>query len=235
MNKLVSWFISKIKKREYNVDENITTSVMIMILYHKMIMLIRGLYHKMLFKKSKGLVFIGKRVSIKVHKGMCCGSGMTIEDDCFINALCKEGMIIGDNFSLGRNSIIECTGVIRELGEGIVIGNNVGIAASAFISVRGRVIIGDNTIFGPGVNLFAENHNFQDLQTPIYMQGATKQGIEIGDDCWIGANTIILDGVHIGRKVIVAAGSVVNKDVQDYSIIGGVPARVLKMRNKQKN
>lgn len=65
---------------------------------------------------------------------------------------------IGNNFSLGQNSIIECTGVIRELGESLVIGDNVGISANAFISVRGKVKIGDSTIFGPGVSLFSENH-----------------------------------------------------------------------------
>jgi len=231
MNKFVSWLISKIKKREYKVDENLTSNVLVMILFDKMLMVIRGLYHKLLFKDSKGLVFIGKRVRIKTHKKIACGSGMTIEDDCFINALCKEGMIIGDNFSLGRNSMIECTGVIRELGEGISIGNNVGIAASAFLSVRGRVTIGDNTIFGPGVKIFSENHNFEDLKIPIYLQGAKKLGIDIGEDCWIGANVTILDGVHIGRKVIVAASAVVNNDVPDYAIVGGIPAKVLKMRN----
>ncbi|MBU3179841.1 acyltransferase [Clostridium psychrophilum] len=232
MNRFVSWLISKIKKREYKIDENLTSSVLIMILFNKMIMVIRGSYHKLLFKNSKGLVFIGKRVRIKSHKNIICGSGMTIEDDCFINALCKKGMVIGNNFSLGRNSMIECTGVIRELGEGITIGNNVGIAASTFLSVRGRVTIGDNTIFGPGVKIFSENHNFKDLEIPIYLQGATKLGIDIGEDCWIGANVIILDGVHIGKKVIVAASAVVNKDIPDYAIVGGIPAKILKMRNQ---
>lgn len=230
MNRFVSGIISRIKKREYKVDESITLTVMLMIILDRMIMVVRGIYHKLLFGKSKGLVFVGKRVRIKIHKKMICGSGMTIEDDCFINALCKERMVIGDNFSLGRKSMIECTGVMSELGEGISIGHNVGIAAGAFISVRGRVTIGDNTIFGPGVKIFSENHNFQDLEIPIYLQGTTKQGVQIGEDCWIGSNAVILDGVHIGNKVIVAAGAVVSKDIPDYAIVGGIPAKLLKMR-----
>ena len=140
------------------------------------------------------------------------------------------GIKIGNNFSLGQNSIIECTGVIRELGESLVIGDNVGISANAFISVRGKVKIGDSTIFGPGVSLFSENHIFEDKSTPIYLQGATRKGIEIGKDCWIGANATILDGVKIGNGCIVAAGAVVNHDVPSYTIVGGVPAKTIKNR-----
>lgn len=233
MVKFVSWLISKIKHREYIVDEKITSSDLLMIIIDRFFMLIRGIKHKVLFKKTTGLVFIGKKVKIRSHSHMECGSGMTIEDGCFINALCKNGVKIGDNFSLGRNSIIECTGVIRELGDQLVIGDDVGIAANAFISVRGKVKIGSNTIFGPSVKLFSENHVFTDLNIPIYLQGATKQGISIGEDCWIGSNVTVLDGVHIGNKVVIAAGAVVNKDIPDYAIVGGVPARILKMRNKE--
>ena len=230
MIRFISWLISKIKHRDYKVDENITTGILIMIMFDRLFMALRGIYHKLLFKKARGILFIGKGVKIRAHKYLECESGMTIEDGCFINALCKSGVHIGKNFSLGRNGIIECTGVIRDLGEELVIGDDVGIAAKAFISVRGKVVIGSNTIFGPGVKIFSENHNFDNLNIPIFLQGATKKGIEIGEDCWIGANAIILDGVHIGKKVIVAAGSVVNNDIPDYAISGGVPAKILKMR-----
>ena len=230
MVKLVSKIISKIKHREYVIDENITDSDLMGIVFVRIAMLIRGLFCKLGFKHSGKIAFIGKRVKIRAKKHIECGSGLTIEDGCFINAMCKNGVKIGDNFSLGRNSIIECTGVIRELGESLEIGNNVGIAADAFISVRGRVKIGSSTIFGPGVKLFSENHIFSDRNTPIYLQGASRQGIEIGEDCWIGANAIVLDGVKIGKGCVVAAGAVVNKDVPDYTIVGGVPAKEIAQR-----
>lgn len=233
MIKFVSWIISKIKHREYKVDESITPGVLMMILIDRACMVLRGFFHKVLFKQSHGIIFIGKRVKIRAHRNIKCQSGMTIEDGCYINGLCKNGVSIGKNFSLGRNSTIECTGVIRELGDELIIGEDVGISPNSFISVRGKVKIGSKTIFGPGVKLFAENHNFTDLEVPIYLQGATKKGIEIGEDCWIGANAVILDGVHIGKKVIVAAGAVVNKDVPDYAIVGGIPAKILKMRNEE--
>lgn len=227
MVKLVSKIISKIKHREYTVDESISSTDLIGILISKLFMLIRGAFKKAGFKKSGKIAFIGKNVKIKSKKHIVCGTGLTIDDGCYINALCKNGVTIGNNFSLGRNSTIECTGVIRDLGDSLIIGDDVGISANAFFSVRGKVSIGSSTIFGPGVKLFSENHIFTDRDTPIYLQGADKKGITIGEDCWIGADAIILDGVTIGKGSIVASGAVVNKDVPEYSIVGGVPAKII--------
>ena len=226
MVKLVSKIISKIKHREYIIDENITDNDLLSIVFTRFFMLIRGFFATIGCKIS----FVGKKVCIKSKSHIECGSGLTINDNCTINALCKGGIKIGNNFSLGQNSIIECTGVIRELGESLVIGDNVGISANAFISVRGNVKIGDSTIFGPGVSLFSENHIFEDKSTPVYLQGATRKGIEIGKDCWIGANATILDGVKIGNGCVIAAGAVVNRDVPNYTIVGGVPAKIIKNR-----
>ena len=230
MNKLLSFLISKIKKEDYQVDKHLTTSVILMLIWDRGLMVLRGLYHKLLFKESKGILFIGNQVKIRSHNNIKCGSGMTIEDGCFINALSCGGVEIGDNFSLGRNSMIECTGVIRELGEKLTIGNNVGIAANAFIAVRGNINIGDDTIFGPCVSIHAENHVFKDLKKTIRLQGATRKGISIGKNCWIGSHVTILDGVHIGNNVVVAAEAVINKDIPDNCIAGGVPAKVIKTR-----
>lgn len=230
MNKLLSFLISKIKKEDYQVDKKLTTSVIFILILDRGFMFLRGLYHKFLFEKSKGIVFIGKQVKIRSHKNIRCSSGMTIEDGCFINALSRGGIEIGKNFSLGRNSMIECTGVIRELGEKLTIGNNVGIAANAFIAMRGNINIGDDTIFGPGVSIHAENHVFKDLKKPIRFQGATRNGVSIGKNCWIGSHVTILDGVHIGNNVVVAAGALINKDIPDNCIVGGVPAKVIKTR-----
>ncbi len=232
MNKLLNKIISKIKKEDYKIDENITFSVIINIIFEKVFMILRGLKYKIFLKKSKGLLFVGKRVKMKNCRKIKFLGSATIEDGCSINALSKGGITVGNNFSIGRNSIIECTGVIRELGEELIIGENVGIAANAFIAMRGKVEIGDNTIFGPNVSIHAENHNFDSLDKPIKLQGATRKGIKIGQDCWIGSKAVILDGVTIGNHVIVAAGAVVNKDVPDYAIVGGVPAKVIKMRKE---
>lgn len=232
-DRLINKVITKIKKEPYKIDDEIKYSTLLTIIRDKAFMVLRGIRHKILLKESKGVLFIGKKVKIREHKKIRIKGSATIEDGCFINALSKGGITIGNNFSLGRNSIIECTGVIRELGEELIIGDNVGIAANAFIAMRGKVTIGDNTIFGPGVSIHAENHNFSYLNTLIRKQGATRKGVTIGNDCWIGSKAVILDGVNIGNHVIVAAGAVVTKNVPDYAIVGGVPARIIKLRKEE--
>lgn len=230
-NKIINKLITKIKKEPYEVDQAITFGVMFEIISERIKMLVRGLFYKIFLKNSKGMLFIGRKVRIKNKRMISFNGSATIEDGCFIQALSKDGVTVGNNFSLGKNSIIECTGVIRELGESLIIGDNVGIAANAFIAMRGRVEIGSNTIFGPNVSIHAENHNFEDCSRPIKLQGDTRKGIKIGEDCWIGSKAVILDGVNIGNHSIVAAGAVVTKDVPDYAIVGGVPAKIIKMRN----
>ncbi len=230
-NKILNKIISKIKKEDYKIDSNITFSVICGTIFRKMKMYIRGWCTKPFFKKARGTLFIGKKCDIRCKKKISFLGSATIEDYVKIDALSKGGIKIGNNFSIGRNSIIECTGVLRELGEELEIGDNVGIAANAFIAVRGKLKIGSNTIFGPNVSIHTENHNFAELDKPIRLQGATRKGIQIGEDCWIGSKAIILDGVNIGNHAIIAAGAVVNKDVPDYAIVGGIPAKVIKIRN----
>ena len=225
-DRLINKVITKIKKEPYKIDDEIKYSTLLTIVRDKAFMVLRGIRHKILLKESKGVLFIGKKVKIREHKKIRIKGSATIEDGCFINALSKGGITIGNNFSLGRNSIIECTGVIRELGEELIIGDNVGIAANAFIAMRGKVTIGDN--------IHAENHNFSDLDKPIRKQGATRKGVTIGNDCWIGSKAVILDGVKIGNHAIIAAGAVVTKDVPNYAIVGGVPAKVIKLRKEEK-
>ena len=232
-DRLINKVISKIKKEPYKIDDEIKYSTLLTIIRDKVFMILRGIRHKILLRESKGILFVGKKVKIREHKKIKLKGSATIEDGCFINALSKGGITIGNNFSLGRNSIIECTGVIRELGEELIIGENVGIAANAFIAMRGTITIGDNTIFGPGVSIHAENHNFSDLNKPIRKQGATRKGVTIGKDCWIGSKAVILDGVNIGNHVIVAAWAVVTKDVPDYAIVWGVPAKIIKQRKEE--
>ena len=141
-----------------------------------------------------------------------------------INALSYEGVEIGNNFTLGKYAIIECTGVLRNVGNSLKIGNNVGINHYCFIGVRGDIEIGDNVIFGPRVNVFSENHNYHDITIPIKNQGVTKGKTVIGSDVWIGANVSIMSGVTIGDGCIIAAGAVVTKDIACHRLAYGNPA-----------
>jgi acetyltransferase-like isoleucine patch superfamily enzyme len=183
-----------------------------------------------MFKESGGLLFVGKRVTVKHAHLITCGRSVTIKDGAMIDALCAGGVTFGDNVSIGKGAIIECTGVLRHLGESLFVGRNSNIGDLNFIAVRGPVRIGENVLIGPRVNVHAENHIAAETDVPIKEQGESRQGVQIEDDCWIGAGAILLDGVHIGRGAIVGAGAVVTKDVEAFTVVGGVPATCIKRR-----
>jgi len=227
---LLNKIIRKLGKNDYKIDDSLSAHDIITIILSKTFSVIRGSFLRLSLKESNGIVFLGRRSKIKFKYKIKVGKTITIGDNVEINALSQNGIIIGNNVSIHRNTIIECTGVIRELGVGLIIGNNVGIAQNCFIQVRGEVIIGNNVIFGPGVSVFSENHRFSDPDIPIVEQGELRKGVVIEDNVWIASGATILDGVHIGNNSIVAAGSVVNKDVPPYAIVGGVPAKILKFR-----
>lgn len=234
MKQLITKIIHRLGKDNYQLDDSLTTSDLMKIVWDKGWSVIRGaLFIKPFLKQSKGLIFTGKGVKIKYKNKIRAGRTLTLGDQVEINALSRKGITIGNNVSILKNTIIECTGVIRELGEGLTIGNNVGISQNCFIQVRGKVEIGSHVIFGPGVSLFSENHNFDRTDEYIINQGATRQGVKICDGVWVGSGAIILDGVTIGENAIVAAGSVVNKDVPPYAIVGGIPAKTIKNRKEE--
>lgn len=230
MRRLLEKVGSKIKGREYHIDENLSTGDLLGFFSERAGMLIRGALRGLRMEKKGKFLFIGKRVKIKCPRKISIGSGATIADGCIINAMSANGITIGKSFTLGANSIIDCTGLMSELGDALVIGDNVGISPRFTVFVRGRVSIGNDTIIGPNVTVVAENHVADDADTPIRKQGTRRAGVTIGDNCWIGAGATILDGVEIGSGAIVAAGAVVNKNVDPFTIVGGVPAKIIKSR-----
>lgn len=230
LKKLASYILKRIGKTNYSPDRGLSKKDLIIILWKRGIDLLRGLRIKYFLKKSGGWLFLGSHSIIRHKSKIQMGRTVTIGNYVQINALSKEGIIIGDNVSILGNTIIECTGVIRDLGEGLVIGNNVGIAQNCFIQVRGKVVIGNDVIFGPGVSIFSENHKFDDPDLPVAVQGEIRKGVTIEDGVWVGARAIILDGVNVGKNSIIAAGSIVSKDVPPYVIVAGVPAKIIRNR-----
>ena len=230
-NTIIEKLFSKIKKEDAEFEYKFNFREFSTIIYEKGFAVIRGLlFVKPFLKKSKGLVFASRGSKIQYGHKIKVGSGFNLMEYSILNALSYNGVEIGNNFTLGKYAIIECTGVLRDVGNSLKIGNNVGINHYCFIGVRGNITIGDNVIFGPRVSIFSENHNFERLDIPIKKQGVTKENTIIGNDVWVGANVSIMPGVKIGNGCVIAAGSVVTKNIPDFSVVAGVPAKIIKNR-----
>lgn len=231
MKHFIENIIHKLGKKDYKLDKNLTSKGLIIEVLSKIPCIIRGSIKKIGLKKSSGILFAGRHCKLRHKYLITIGKTLTLGDNVEINALSKNGVKIGNNVTILKNSIIECTGVIRELGEGIEIGDHVGVLNHVLFKYeecKNRLYV----IMGPGVSIFSENHNADNTDEYIMNQGATRKGITIEDGVWLGAKCTILDGVTIGKHAIVAAGSVVTKDVPAYSIVGGVPAKLIKNRKE---
>ena len=110
------------------------------------------------------------------------------------------------------------------------------LVANSSLMQRGGVTIDDGCIFAHDVQVLTRNHNYDsnDLEFIPYDQKYIEKPVVIGEYCWIGARVTILPGVKIGKGVVVAACSVITKDIPDYAVVGGNPARIIKYRNKEK-
>lgn len=129
-------------------------------------------------------------------------------------------------FALGSHSVIESFSCINNACGDVLIGNSTRVGLGN--TIIGPVTIGNNVNLAQGVVVTALNHNFEDVTMCIDEQGITTKPVFIDDDVWVGANVSILPGVHVGRHSVVAAGAVVTKDVPDYSVVAGVPARIIR-------
>lgn len=229
--KLIEKTVATLKKDpSYRIKLDYSTRQLIAIIHYRAQQAMRGLVRRWQFGAAEGLLFCGHSVRVEFGFMIRAGSGLILEDDVKINALSTQGIRFGNNVTLGRGAILVCTGVVANKGEGIRIGSNSAIGALSFLGGQGGITIGDNVIMGPSVRIFSENHNFEDPSVPIRKQGESRKGVVIEDDCWIGAGATILDGTVIGTGSVVAAASVVTRSVPPFSVVAGVPAKVIKSR-----
>ena len=141
--------------------------------------------------------------------------------------LCKHIFLkCGDNVNVKQ-------GASFGLGTNLEIDNNSDIGLNAYIGGLdngGKLIIGKDVMMAPDVTILTLKHNYMQRDIPIKKQGFKNSKIIIEDDVWIGYGVIILPGVRLGRGSIIAAGSVVTKNVDRFTIVGGVPATFIKRR-----
>lgn len=224
--KSIRYIQSRFKGNWSGTDKTIT-------LFRLFFYLLRGGYHRLFFGKAEGQVFVGKCASIRYARYLETGKDLIVEDFAEINCLSHRKIIIGDRVSIGKFAIIRPGNSYGgEIGEGLKIGNNSNIGPYSYIGCSGYIEIGDNVMISPRVSIYAENHVFERTDITLKEQGVQRQFVKIEDDCWIAANSIILAGVTIGKGSVIAAGSVVTKDVPPYSVVAGVPAVVIKQRGQ---
>lgn len=130
----------------------------------------------------------------------------------------------------GRNSI-HANVIIQGSGK-LTIGMNSYISSYSVIGVNDCIDIGENVMIADGVSIRDTDHNFQDLNKPMKVQGISTAPIMISNNVWIGYGAVITKGVIIGEGAIIGANAVVTKDVEPYSIVGGVPAKLIRYREE---
>jgi len=136
---------------------------------------------------------------------------------------------IGDDCRLEPNIYFHYDGIYK-LGPRIVIGNNCFIGLGCEFNISDGITIGNHCLIASGTKFVDHNHGMA-MHAPMAHQKCSEASIEIGNDVWIGANALILEGVMIGDGAIVAAGAVVTRNVPALAIVGGIPAQVIRYRD----
>ena len=228
LKKVLNKYISGIKGEPYVIDESIPAFFLLGVIITRVRMKLWG---KLVFMGHRYQPFLGRSVKLKVKSKIKIGKGVSIGNGCYIDALSTDGIELGTNVSVGPNTKIECTGILRYLGKGLIAAENVGLGSHNYYGCGGGIYIGRDTIVGNFVSFHAENHNFSRTDIPIRLQGVTRTGIRVGSNCWIGAKVTILDDVVIEDGCVIAAGSVVKSGVyRENGIYAGVPAKFIKSR-----
>jgi acetyltransferase-like isoleucine patch superfamily enzyme len=187
---------------------------------------IRAVLYRMMMKMN-GLAAIEKNVRLRFASYIQLGKGAYLDESVYIHA-CPGGVTIGENTLIMHGAVLHVYNFRGLPHSGIRIGKDSLIGEYTVIRGQGGVTIGDRVYTSPMTQLIAVNHVFDDPDRPFIEQGITAQGIVVEDDVWLGSNAVITDGVRIGRGAVVAAGAVVTKDVPAHTVVGGVPARVIR-------
>jgi len=229
MKTLLEKMIQK-RNPQFSFDPNISLMVLIGLALDKLMCLLRSTRLFFYFRFPKFLL-LGRGVKFFNLRNIRLGRWVKLDDFVYMSALGKGEIRIGNNSGIGAFSRVIISNTFNDLGEFIHIGDNVGIGEYAYLGGAGGLEIGDDCIVGQYLSCHPENHNCSSDKELIRHQGTERQGIRIGKNCWIGSKVTILDGVSIGDNCVIAAGAVVTKSMPANTIIGGVPAKVIKDRS----
>lgn len=187
---------------------------------------IRGLFYRLILKID-GAVAIESRVRIRFANFINLGYGVYIDEGVYLHA-CPQGIAIGSGTIVMHGAVLHVYNFRDMPHSGIRIGRDSLIGEYSVIRGQGGVDIGDRVFTSPFTQIVAVNHVFDDPKRPFVEQGISAEGIVIEDDVWLGAGSVITDGVRVGKGAVVAAGAVVTRNVDPFTVVGGVPAKLIK-------
>jgi acetyltransferase-like isoleucine patch superfamily enzyme len=166
------------------------------------------------------------RALIRLAGGRC-GPGLRVEAGLRLRHGFHNGLRLGNAVYIGRMTTIDCP-----LGAELDVGSRVTFTQGVFIGVSEKVKIGDDVLIGEYASIREASHAYDDLTTPIRLQGMKGKPIVIGDDCWIGRGACILPGTRMENGVVVGANAVVRGMIASDSVISLVPAQVFRQRGQ---
>ena len=187
---------------------------------------IRGMLYRLIMKMD-GWTAIENNVRLRFSNHITLHHGVYLDYGTYLHA-CPGGIEIGVGTIVMHGAVLHVYNFRNLPGAFIHIGRDCLVGEYSVIRGQGGVTIGDRVYTSPHTQIIAVNHVFNDPGKPFVDQGITAQGITIEDDVWLGSAAIVTDGVHIGKGAVVAAGAVVVEDVPAHTIVGGVPARIIR-------
>lgn len=188
---------------------------------------LRAMAYRLILRMD-GPVAIESGVRLRFADRIHLGRGAYLDEGVYLHACPPGGIRIGAGSYVMHHALLHVYN-FRDLPRaGIRIGADSLIGEFCVLRGQGGISIGDRVYLATMVQLLAVDHVFEDPHRPFVDQGITAEGIVIEDDVWIGAGAVVTDGVRIGRGAVVAAGAVVTADVPPHSVVGGVPARLLR-------
>jgi len=187
---------------------------------------LRGVLYRLILHMD-GMAAIENRVCLRFADHIRLGPNVYLDQGVYLHA-CPNGIAIGENSLVMHGAVLHVYN-FRDLPHAFIhIGRDSLIGELNVLRGQGGITIGDRVYTAPLVQMLAVNHVYADPTRPMIEQGITAEGIVVEDDVWVGAGAIITDGVTVGQGAVVAAGAVVTQDVAPHTVVGGVPARVLK-------
>ena len=189
--------------------------------------LLRKITAARLFQQCGSRIILGRGLILRKPRYITIGSNTAIDDYVMLDAcIGKDNAItIGDNVIISKGCVVQAKTGTLSIGDRCDIGVQTIITSASAITLEQSVLIAGNCYIG------GARYPLEDTNKTIMEQGTYSRGpLSIGEGSWIGASSTVLDGVRIGKGCVIGAGSVVSRDIPDYAVAVGTPARVMKIR-----